>query len=210
MENRLLDLFYIIAFFIFLLVVFVLALYSIFIPPSFSVDTEALNALSLDFEPLLTSEWEIQPINSVGNEDFIDRSRSIGDHIVVSAQHLNNPRGFIAQHIIAYNNAETAENRFNRQVERVIVYNYGVPISRQIYSYADVELPPGSNIVADDYRIACIETPFKLQCGAFFLQDSYVIYLDVFRVRDNIEYLTEAEFFSLIDAINARIATSEE
>lgn len=119
-----------------------------FRPDSISIDAE----LSLDLQMQLNPEWDIRPPYSGGNADLEDRSSLIREHIVVSAQHVNDPLIYIRQHIIAYNSIYSAVNRFSRQVDWVFVRNFGVPVSRQLNSYADVELPLGFNLVADDYR----------------------------------------------------------
>jgi hypothetical protein len=60
-------------------------------------------------------------------------------------------------------------------------------------------------LAAEDYKVACKKSFFDTQCGGLFLHENYVIYLDVFRVRNSIEYVSEEEYFALIEAVIDRI-----
>ncbi len=187
-----------------------LAAYLTFGRANAPVDHEKLAALSLDFSTLFNSSWETVPEYRLGNEDMLGRNRSIGEHVVVGVHHTSNPLAYIRQHLIVYSSVQTARKKYSEQVDWIFIRNFGVPVSRQIYSYVQLELPSGLVTMADEYEVACLDSGFNVQCGALFLHQNYVIYLDLFTMRNDVEYLTDTELFSIIAAINSRLEQANE
>ena len=124
---------------------------------------------------------------------------------MVHVQHLTDPGVSVGVDIIVYKNSADAGQRYLSQENWIFVYDFGVPPSRQMFSYADVVSPIEIDFVADKYRIACLRAFSNMRCSALFLYDNVVILLDAPTVGDGAQHFPDLEFFTIVNAINELI-----
>jgi hypothetical protein len=163
----------------------------------------------IDFSPLLGEEWEVsRPFQD--DESIVGWDFNVAGRTVLSTYYSSAHLAYVTQHVISYPNDETALKGYLEVEERVIVYDYGVPISRQDYSYKDIRFPANTNSHADKQRIACkvVSKLNNTECVGLFLYSNHVIFADIFRVRNSVEYLTMADLQKIFSAIDEKMVST--
>jgi hypothetical protein len=161
----------------------------------------------INISAALGENWDNESVHQWGKEDFLGTDISIIAHYVTGAHHAENNLAYIRQHIILYRDYQSALSRYQAQHEWIFVYNFGVPPSRQIFSFEELELPEATIAYADSYRVECLQTIVDNQCIALIHYKNLVLVIDAFLVRDGRLFLEETDFARIINLVESSIVT---
>jgi hypothetical protein len=158
----------------------------------------------IDFSPLLGEEWEVSdPVRN--DEDIVGWDVNVAGRTFLTTYRLQG-EGAVTHEVISYPNVEVALARYLKQEALVFVYDYGVPPSRQDYSYEDVTFSINTNPHADKQRIACkVIRKIEVQCAGLFLYGNHVVFVNTYRVRNFVEYVTMVDLQRIFSAIDEKM-----
>ncbi len=163
----------------------------------------------IDFSPLLGEEWEVsRPFQD--DESIVGWDFNLAGRTVLSTYYSSDHLAYVTHHVLSYPNDETALKGYLDIEERVIVYDYGVPPSRQDYSYEDIQFSANTNPHADKQHIAClvVSNLNNTECVGLFLYDNHVVFADISTIVDSVEYLTMADIQKVFSAIDEKMVST--
>jgi hypothetical protein len=138
-------------------------------------------------------------------EDMKGRPSSLIYRVDQIAQHQDNYLAFIDYNIFVYRDERAASDRFSVQAA-TIYYDF-----QSQYKWLEIEIPE-SILHADQIRFACNEilpevSLVDVRCAALMRYDEIILYMNIWKTRDSVEYLTFERIHEIFRAVD-RVLTS--
>lgn len=169
----------------------------------------------IDFAGFFGPDWVAGTIRqekegaNIATTDIFGRDRTIVGRAYYSTHNQANSLAYFRQYVFLFTTEAEANEHFDEEREWIFVYAYGTPISRQEHPFRDLELPPEISFQADEYQVACSETPIVNRCNGLLRYKEYIIFVDAIIVRDSVQYLTESDLLAAIDLIDEKMNLRE-
>jgi hypothetical protein len=163
----------------------------------------------IDFSPLLGKEWEVsRPFQD--DESIVGWDFNLAGRTVLSTYYTSDHLAYVTHHVLSYPNDGTALNGYFDIEDWVIVRDYGVPPSRQVYSYEDIQFPANTNPHADKQRIACVVVSNlnNTECVGLLVYDNHVVFAAISTIVDSIEYVTMTGLQKVFSAIDEKMVST--